>query len=68
VVVVPVAAHIEPACEAALVEVAQRGYAVRRVYGYYQHGNAGSRKLWRHDSQFRFERFRWHAYRGVSVN
>jgi hypothetical protein len=34
VVLVPVATHIEPACEAALVELARRGYAVRRVYGY----------------------------------
>ncbi|MEX2140776.1 MAG: hypothetical protein WD894_16050 [Pirellulales bacterium] len=34
VVLVPVGAQIEPACEAALVELAQRGYAVRRVYGY----------------------------------
>ena len=34
VVLVPVATHIEPACEAALVELAARGYPVRRVYGY----------------------------------
>jgi hypothetical protein len=34
VVLVPVATHIEPACEAALVELAKRGYTVRRVYGY----------------------------------
>jgi hypothetical protein len=34
VVLVPVAAHIEPACEAALVDLASRRYAVRRVYGY----------------------------------
>jgi hypothetical protein len=34
VVLVPVAAHMEPACEAALVDLATRGYAVRRVYGY----------------------------------
>jgi hypothetical protein len=34
VVLVPVAAHIEPACEAALVELATHGYTVRRVYGY----------------------------------
>jgi hypothetical protein len=34
VVLVPVATHVEPACEAALVELATRGYTVRRVYGY----------------------------------
>jgi hypothetical protein len=34
VVLVPVATHVEPACEAALVDLATRGYAVRRVYGY----------------------------------
>jgi hypothetical protein len=34
VVLVPIAAHIEPACEAALAELARRGYTVRRVYGY----------------------------------
>ncbi|MEX2138196.1 MAG: hypothetical protein WD894_02965 [Pirellulales bacterium] len=33
-VLVPVAAHIEPACEAALAELARGGYTVRRVYGY----------------------------------
>jgi hypothetical protein len=30
VVLVPIAAHIEPACEAALVELAQRGIAATR--------------------------------------
>ena len=34
VVLVPIAAHVEPACEAGLVELARRGYPVRRVYGY----------------------------------
>lgn len=34
VVLVPVASHIEPACEVALLALAGRGYAVRRVYGY----------------------------------
>jgi hypothetical protein len=34
VILVPVAAHIEPACEAALVELAHRGNTVRPVYGY----------------------------------
>jgi hypothetical protein len=34
VILVPVDANIEPACEAALVELAHRGYTVRRVYGY----------------------------------
>jgi hypothetical protein len=34
VVLVPVAAQIEPACESALVALERRGYAVRRVYGY----------------------------------
>ena len=33
-VLVPVATRIEPACEAALAELARRGYTVRRVYGY----------------------------------
>lgn len=34
VVLVPVASHIDPACETALRELERRGYAVRRVYGY----------------------------------
>jgi len=34
VVLVPATTHVEPACEAALVELAGRGYTVRRVYGY----------------------------------
>jgi hypothetical protein len=34
VILVPVASHVEPACEVALLELAGRGYAVRRVYGY----------------------------------
>jgi hypothetical protein len=33
-VLVPIAVHTEPACDAALVELARRGYSVRRVYGY----------------------------------
>jgi hypothetical protein len=42
-----VATHIEPACEAALLELARRGYSVRRVYGYAaidQARNAGKDK------------------------
>ena len=34
VVLVPVAAQIEPVCESALAELSRRGYTVRRVYGY----------------------------------
>jgi hypothetical protein len=34
VVLVPVAGHIEPACEAGLQELERRGYCVRRVRGY----------------------------------
>ena len=34
VVLVPVAHHIEPGCEAGLRELERRGYEVRRVYGY----------------------------------
>jgi hypothetical protein len=33
-VLVPVGTHVEPACEQALVALEQRGYCVRRVYGY----------------------------------
>jgi len=33
-VLVPAAVQIEPACEAALAELARGGYTVRRVYGY----------------------------------
>jgi hypothetical protein len=33
-VLVPVASHIEPACEAGLQELERRGYRVRRVRGY----------------------------------
>lgn len=34
VVIVPIAGHIEPACEASLVELERRGYPVRRVRGH----------------------------------
>jgi hypothetical protein len=34
VVLVPVGHHIEPACEAALIELEKRGYAVWRIRGY----------------------------------
>lgn len=34
VVLVPVAQHIEPACEAGLRELERRGYTVRRCHGY----------------------------------
>ena len=36
VVLVPVARHVEPACEDGLRELERRGYPVRRVYGYSQ--------------------------------
>lgn len=36
VVLVPVARHVEPACEDALRELERRGHPVRRVYGYSQ--------------------------------
>jgi hypothetical protein len=34
VILVPVAHHIEPACEDGLRKLEQRGYPVRRIYGY----------------------------------
>ena len=34
VVLVPVGTHVEPGCEAGLVELEKRGYVVRRVRGY----------------------------------
>jgi hypothetical protein len=42
-VLVPVAHHIEPACEAALQELERQGYAVRRLYGHMAIDQARSR-------------------------